>query len=296
LLTETLRDPDFLTAVGAWSLLLATRDEEVIRVALAHGPDLHRRATSLGADNTYERWLHAYLHDEGLAREQGAVRFLHGESPRCLRFPDGYLAAERSVFHGRFHPTWHDLSDLSPAMRFGGEGASKCGSCKQKLHHLITLDPVPADLGVSLPRLTLGACLSCLGWEPGGCHLYYDHGPRGQPRCRRKGAAITPRFPAGPLRETEVRLGRPHPRWTWMGWGSGIERNLHRVGGPPSWVQSGDYPECPRCDRAMAFLMQLDSNLPTADDGREWLWGSGGMGYGFWCDRCLVSGWFWQCT
>ena len=45
----------------------------------------------------------------------------------------------------------------------------------------------------------------------------------------------------------------------------------------------------------MTALLQLDSDLPTADGG-EWLWGSGGIGYVSWCDDCAISGAQWQCT
>jgi hypothetical protein len=45
-----------------------------------------------------------------------------------------------------------------------------------------------------------------------------------------------------------------------------------------------------------AFLLQLDSGLPIADEREHrWAWG-GGLGYGFWCDGCRVSAWRWQCT
>lgn len=291
-LTRLVREGEAEQARRAWWLMLATRDETVIRLALKHAVELHRRQGGQASD--YERWLKANLEEEGLAREQGQIRRLHGDRPWHLRFPDGYLDEEDGIHRQRFHPTWGDLSDLSAPMRFGGEGAGKCGSCRGKLHHLITLAPVPADLGVSLPRLTLAVCLSCLGWEQHS--LFYDHGAKGLPRCRRKAARVTPQFPAGPLQEVEVRLGRAHPRWAWGRWGSGVQRNLHRVGGPPWWVQSADYPDCPACGRAMAFLMQMDSHFPTADGQHDWLWGSGGVAYCHWCDRCRVSGWFWQCT
>ncbi|RJG26900.1 hypothetical protein DQX05_02445 [Paenibacillus thiaminolyticus] len=52
-----------------------------------------------------------------------------------------------------------------------------------------------------------------------------------------------------------------------------------------------ELPRMPRDDG----LHQLDSELPLAD-GQEWMWGSGGIGYLFWCDRCKVSGHLWQCT
>ena len=94
----------------------------------------------------------------------------------------------------------------------------------------------------------------------------------------------------------QVHLVETPARWRWQSWGASNGReNLHRVGGFPSWIQSAEHPACPGCEARMHFLMQMDSDLPTAD-GRGWLWGSGGMGYVFWCDGCKISGLFWQCT
>lgn len=85
-------------------------------------------------------------------------------------------------------------------------------------------------------------------------------------------------------------------RWFWQAWGcSNSRENLNRVGGEPSWIQDAEYPSCPSCDKLMPYLFQLDSDLPTAGGG-EWLWGSGGIAYGFWCDGCRISGVIWQCT
>jgi hypothetical protein len=104
------------------------------------------------------------------------------------------------------------------------------------------------------------------------------------------------RSPAGPLGEAEVRPVETPRRWRWQDWAlSNGRENLNRVGGEPCWVQSAEYFDCPTCGSLMSFLMQLDSDLPT-EDGGEWLWGSGGIGYGFWCDRCKVSAFLWQCT
>jgi hypothetical protein len=60
-------------------------------------------------------------------------------------------------------------------------------------------------------------------------------------------------------------------------------------------VQSAHYPACIDCGEQMPFVMQLDSTLPTTNEGML-LWGSGGMLYSFWCAKCRVSGHFWQCT
>jgi hypothetical protein len=82
----------------------------------------------------------------------------------------------------------------------------------------------------------------------------------------------------------------------WQDWGLANGReNLHRVGGHPSWIQSAAFPDCLSCGTTMQFLLQLDSEIPTAD-GQEWLWGSGGICYSFQCSPCRVTTHLWQCT
>lgn len=66
-------------------------------------------------------------------------------------------------------------------------------------------------------------------------------------------------------------------------------QNYSRVGGLPSWIQSGLYLSCPDCCRTMFFVMQLDSHIPL-DDGSLMQWMNGGMLYTFWCDHCQISG------
>ncbi|MBT9587318.1 hypothetical protein IV102_28510 [bacterium] len=47
-------------------------------------------------------------------------------------------------------------------------------------------------------------------------------------------------------------------------------------------------------DRVVTLVdMVLEQSVEPAG---EFLWGSGGIGYGQWCDTCKVSGYFWQCT
>jgi hypothetical protein len=274
--------------LAAWWRLLATRDAEALRIALEQAPAVHARRGHPG--RTLHEWLAVYLAEEGLAVADGLPRWLHSEQPWHLIFPEGHFARETPA-----HPTWHDFAEQTGPMRFGGVGSGTCRFCREKLHHILTLKPVPADLGVTGRRaLKLEVCLSCLGWEQ--VELFYRHDERGAPRSLREGRSrITPRFPAGPLKSGEARLGRAGPRWAWQSWSSLGKPNLNRVGGPPAWVQSADYPDCPECGRTMSFLMQLDSNLP-AEQGGEWDWGSGGMGYARWCGACRISAWRWQCT
>ena len=98
---------------------------------------------------------------------------------------------------------------------------------------------------------------------------------------------------ADPLPEVEVRLVRTPPRWEFQNWGAS-PANIHRVGGEATWVQDADHPDCSGCGRVMPCLMQLDT-LDIAGWG-EWLWGSGGIGYVFWCEPCRRSAVRWHCT
>jgi uncharacterized protein (TIGR02996 family) len=290
----TTREED---RVRAWRALLETRTEENLELALERAEPM--LASLRGGPANFEKWLSGNLHEAGLDHEDGRVRSLYGERAWHLAFPDGYFPeGDRHPSLERFHPTWDALDNLTEPMQFGGASAGRCAFCDGQLHRILALDPAPAGVGVaSVPSLSLEVCLSCLGWEEQT--LFYTHSARGEPSSLRlrKGGRITPQFPRGPLKPALIRLGEAGRRWHWRCWaGSNRRQNLNRVGGPGCWVQSADHPTCPGCDRAMALLIQLDSSLPMEDPNHEWLWGSGGMGYGHWCDRCRFSAWHWQCT
>ena len=240
----------------------------------------------------------AWLLEVGWRESGDNWRALYSAQHRHLSFSREYLSqfdASSGSSHVH-HPTWTARGEGAP-QRLGGWGAAKCGGCGGQLHHLLTLDPVPQYLGVSLPRLQLEVCLSCLSWE--AMPLFYAHDELGAPRSLAL-EIQAPQFVTGPLRETQVTLAATGARWQWQDWGlTNGRENLHRVGGHPSWIQSAEYPPCPHCGETMNFLMQLDSELPmqSPDDcGGAWMWGSGGIGYVFWCDACRVSASLLQCT
>jgi hypothetical protein len=234
----------------------------------------------------------AYLAEVGF---DGLQRRLSSESVFHLRLPPEVLSypLKPAWLQPSNHPTW-----TSPAIagrhRFGGTADSACAICDGPLHNLITLDPTPDGIGIVCPaRLQLATCLSCLGWSK--APLFFGHADDGTPTPLDSGP-MRPEFPAYPLREVWVELSPTPSRWKWQDWAlSNGRENLHRLGGHPTWIQSAEYPTCPGCRRLMPVLLQLDSDLPT-QDGHEWLWGSGGICYVFWCGDCSVSGALWQCT
>lgn len=187
-------------------------------------------------------------------------------------------------------------SDVPRTARFGGVAACECSVCGERAHHVLTLDPIPASLELhGLSRLELVTCLSCLGWSHPT--LSFQHDSEGHASPAPMGKPVRPGHPSPPLLETRVGLADQGARWTWQEWGFANSReNLHRVGGFPSFVQSPIFPRCPSCDRRSRFLLQLDSGLPLEGGDSCVEWGSGGIAYGYFCERCRVSTWQWQCT
>lgn len=239
------------------------------------------------------------LLDVGFDGPEQHFRKLYTDASLHLGFPAGYFNLEKAPPHMKQrNATWHlPASGLPPAV-FGGEGLGACRACGGALHNLITLPSVPPNFGVTrMASLSLQTCLSCLGWEDDCSSLFYQHDASGLPTgLNGPKAKIKPQFPAKPLLRTEVTLCPTPHRWAWQDWGMSNNReNLNRIGGHPAWIQDANYLRCPKCDRRMHHLLQLDSELPITGGG-GWLWGSGGCGYVGWCDDCKVSGIQWQCT
>lgn len=205
----------------------------------------------------------------------------------------------------RIHPTWIEAPAGAALLPFGDMSKATCGICAGRLHHILTLDPIPDWLGVTgIPRLELSVCLECFSLGAGV--LSYQHDEQGRPHDISQSerwpqfADINTRtlFQFKPTQVALVDLGS---RWQRQDrGGSNGRENLNRVGGHPSWVQFAEYPPCPICGQNSRFLLQLDDDLLTyfeeTGETSNWLWSVGGMAYIFWCDTCKVSTIGEQCT
>ncbi|HEX6372508.1 MAG TPA: hypothetical protein VF006_26545 [Longimicrobium sp.] len=229
-------------------------------------------------------------------------RRLYPEASYHLGFPEDYLPQHGAGW--RDHPTFHLDSEGAVPARLGGAGAAECGVCGRRAHHLLTLDPVPAGLGVtSVPALALETCLHCI-WDNSELWWKHDRAGRPTPHPRQDGDPDHG-MERVPLRETTVRLVPTPARWYWQD-ARNERENLTRLGGYPTWIQSAGYPSCPDCQKTMPFLFQLDAVCPgegagTFGDGGEIFddrgepFGGGGQTFGdgilytYWCDACRVS-------
>lgn len=240
--------------------------------------------------------LNTYLYSVGFKFENGVLDELDMPQVYHVRFPDDFFDyLSLPPWLAREHPTWRLDADPSFTAEFGGVLQSKCGLCNSPLHRLLDFSPVPSGLDVSdMSRLVLATCLSCLGWEES--ELFYSHDEQGMPfSLESNGIECQPEFVISGLSSAKIQLCPSPARWRTQDWGLSHNENLNRLGGSPCWIQDSYYPICPKCENTMRFVAQLDSRLPT-QEGEEFLWGSGGIGYAFWCDACQISAWTWQCT
>ncbi|WP_299085462.1 hypothetical protein [uncultured Campylobacter sp.] len=216
-----------------------------------------------------------------------------GQRVYHIIFPRGYFGAPYAAHLAKHHPTWR-FEGGEARYRLGGVLDEPGGDAQNPLFHLITLDPLPRDLPVrSLPRLILAAHVREINE---GEIVFYEHDAQGMPRRIGGRTQVEYAFDE-PIKECEVVLAPTPARWAAQDWGmSNSRQNLARIGGEPSWIQGALVPTCPICGEKMEFLMQLDSELPSCEQGGEVYFGSGGILYVFWCERTRVSGFFMQCT
>jgi hypothetical protein len=199
------------------------------------------------------------------------------------------------------HPTCNLNSLGDYEYIFGG---SLNDMSDKNLNRLITLSPIPKDIGVtSVSNLTIAIDFE-LFFNSLLCdkYLYYQHDINGYPTLLTKDIVISNEYDKRPIIETKVKLGQTPIEWTNQEWGDG---NNNKIGGQPTWVQEPEYLNCPCCNEKMTFLMNLNSDLPVSEptqlkDGRIYkdtiMFGSGGICYAYWCDKDKISGYLWQCT
>lgn len=193
-------------------------------------------------------------------------------------FPHGYFGAPYAPHLAKHHLTWR-FEGGEAGYKLGGVLDEADGDAQNPLFHLITLDPLPRDLPVrSLPRLTLAAHVREINE---GEIVFYEHDAQGMPRRIGERAQVE-YVQDEPIKKCEVALAPTPARWAAQDWGmSNSRQNLARIDGEPSWIQGASAPTCPICGEKMEFLMQLDSELPSCEQGGEAMFGSGGILYVF---------------
>jgi hypothetical protein len=232
--------------------------------------------------NLTSEMLNEYLIEQGMIWYGNDLYRLYPEEVWHILFPKDYLMEPTD------HETFEVHSPIKGEYVFGGKmKAQDSGGRSISIHHLLSLDPIPAHLRIKgLHRLIFAADLDLVLLTSGV--TYQQHHPNGGITVLDSGSRGEPTTPY--IRSTKVKFSHQGPAWYFQRYIYG--HNHYRLGGPPIFISGTFYPECKKCKRTMRFLLELDSSAPMAD-GKKLEWGLEGMAYFYWCDNCNISAVHW---
>lgn len=175
---------------------------------------------------------------------------------------------------------------LKPAAKSAGRAAHQLGGKLEEplcCPHCRAATNLMAQIDLAdplLPKTALGArrvpvfwCLDCVEWDA----TFFDISARVPRPLDQTGKQIRP---------TELETGDgdlPERRVTLVPVAAGKEAGRKsKLGGQPKWIQMDQTPDCPKCERPMAFVLQLagDSRVSYGDEG---------MLYAFACPDCRIT-------
>ncbi len=241
--------------------------------------------------NLTTEMLNSHLIEQGMIWAGNDLNRLYPEQVWHMIFPFAYLQQATD------HETFQNTRPLPGEYGIGGKMKAQDHRGRTVfLHHLLSLDPIPAFLKISGMHRLIFACNLDAVLLDGGV-AYQQHHPNGGitlPKLQKlsEEQAVVPAERTTPyIRSAKIRLADEGPAWYFQQYIYG--HNHYRLGGPPVFFSGTFYPECFQCGKTMRFLMELDSSLPMAD-GRKLEWGVEGMAYFYWCDPCKTSAIHWR--
>ena len=169
-------------------------------------------------------------------------------------------------------------SAVSARHQFGGKleqpvACPQCGGATNLMTQLGLSDPALPKTSLGQGKLPVFWCLDCLEWDA----VFFDiSGPAPKPF---KPGGKTAK--AGKIKAGEEDL--PERRMTLVPVADGKKAGRKsKVGGLPTWIQMEETPDCPKCEKPMAFVLQLASDSRIS-------YGDMGMLYAFACPECSVA-------
>jgi hypothetical protein len=282
--TKLTQKPDYDLYFDIFTSLLEIRSNDAIKLAVKFAKEvsLFNNLGEAYKQQTFNKIIRHLLNcvgfdydGENISKLQERVKMWH------FAFKSEYFDSIRKDFK---HPTWLNF-DSAYNFEFDFGGVIKRDD-ESTLFHVMTIDPVPNDFGISLKKLVLGFEFEY--YEK----VFYKHDENGFPHYI-KTYEVGKKMEVDEILQTKIRLSETPKRWNYQDWALSNDReNLNRFGGEPSWIQGADYPICPETGEIMKFLFQFD-NLPTS---QHFPFGGEGIFYFFWCDTSKISTYVYQQT
>ena len=187
-----------------------------------------------------------------------------------------------------------ELEEIKDTHRFGGiiEGLEAVG-----INRIITIDPIPNDIGVSsVKKITIGFNFKKAFWIPIDVEkpYYIKHNSNGEPviELTNMSKDDIEFYMENPLKECKVLIKETPKKYIHHA----ISNNEWRIGGMPLWIQEPETVCCIECGKPMMFFIQLPSDQLIDIKKEPVTYGNCGMTYGFWCDKDRIMAYIWQDT
>lgn len=147
----------------------------------------------------------------------------------------------------------------------------QCGCANNLMARIDLADPALPNTDLGRRMLPLFWCRSCQEWEAAFWDISHPIAKilQAQGKNAKKIEPGEQDLPERRIQLVPVPAGKK----------AGAKSKL---GGAPNWIQSPATPNCPKCDKPMAFMLQLASNSPIA-------YGDMGMLYAFACPECKMA-------
>ena len=215
----------------------------------------------------------------------------------------------KSVYEIHFPCTYQDVEERFERMKYcnceGAEiqethnfGGTISGQEKNGINRIITMDPIPKDLGItSVKKITIGFNFDKAFWIPINIDkpYYIKHNSEGEPEQELTNIPKEDieHYKENPLRRCNVLLKKTPDKYIHHS----DSKNEWRIGGMPNWWQEPENVCCINCKESMKFVIQLPSGDLKDTEGEGVYYGSdGGTTYGFWCDKDRIMAYIWQDT
>lgn len=185
---------------------------------------------------------------------------------------------ERILFKGEWLLKPGPKAATACGHKFGGKSEQPvacphCGCATNLMAQVDLSDSILPKTALGRGQLPVFWCLDCLEWDA----AFFDASGQVPRPLNKTGKQSNP----AKLETGEEDL--PERRVTLVPVAAGKKAGRKsKLGGSPTWIQMEQTPDCPKCEKPMAFVLQLTSDSRIS-------YGDMGMLYTFACPECRIT-------
>lgn len=194
----------------------------------------------------------------------------------------------KNLYYDKSYITSNETNKSSLDVSFFVKEKEKCRYCKEDLYSLFKInssDFITKLTGLMWDKMNIASCVNCTCYG----HIYTDFDTKGNINWSESNV-IPDYLPMEEYDEDEFKQIYMDDHAMLPSYASNqfLDVKFTKIGGMPAWVQSAEYPVCPKCNNDMMFVGQV--SLEYFEEYGE------GIFYGFICEDCKTAATVYQQT